>query len=196
MLRLVLLHIALVVTSLSAPPDLSGTWSIDGFMGPAPIGFPGPNAICSAKAGTPDGAGNEQLTPVGTVTADLVITQDAKTISIDRRYGGSLGTGNWKTVVNLDGSESTTVNGAATVAVRGKWEGETLVLDHHLTQKDATCSAKETLSIARDGTLSVVATNEGRASRQTYVKKTSFARSREAGYFFTGPIVSSNHCVA
>ncbi|HEX5216716.1 MAG TPA: hypothetical protein VFV98_14740 [Vicinamibacterales bacterium] len=175
MIRHLVMLFLLATTLPVRSPDLSGTWMLDGFTGPGPLGMPYENAVCGAVPGpaSPDGstAAFEQATYIGDVSAELVIAQNEKTVTIDRKYGGSVASGTWKTVVNLDGSESTTANGAATSATRGKWAESRLVIEHRVSRNGTTCAATETFELAADGTLSVIATQDARTSRQTYFKK-------------------------
>jgi len=175
-------------------PNFAGAWELDSFMGRAPLGFRNERAICelpgaprpaahlledAADSMTGDAGGLEQMTPFGTVEAELTIAQSATEITIDRRYGGSLGKSQYKDVFKLDGSENVLTAGQITSRTRSRWEGVTLVVDHSLNwgkaPNDGTCQVRETFSLDAAGTLHIVATNAAAdrvmTSRQQFRKK-------------------------
>jgi hypothetical protein len=188
----------------SSVADLSGTWALEGFHGAAPLGAPDLRAdfraICPAGAthglhtDLPLAASgpsaeflsiedrpqpHEQVTEIGTFDAELTIAQTTGAVSIERRYWGSLGSGNYKGVYQLDDSESVNVSGRMTSKTHSKWDGPRLVIQGRVTtltgQSESVCAVTETFELGPNRALLVVATGEvaghSRTSDQTYFAK-------------------------
>jgi len=93
-------------------PNFSGKWAPDADKNPAPAAGGGGGG----RGGGRGGGG------------PMTITQDAKTLTIERDMGGNA----VKTVYNLDGSESKNMqqgrNGQTEVVSMAKWDGAKLVI--------------------------------------------------------------------
>jgi Spy/CpxP family protein refolding chaperone len=92
-------------------PNFAGKWAPDADKNPAPAAGGG-----GGRGGGRGGGG------------PMTITQDAKTLTIERDMGGTA----VKTVYNLDGSESKNMqngrNGQTEVVSMAKWDGAKLVI--------------------------------------------------------------------
>ena len=143
-----------------APANFSGTWIADtaaGSSAPATAG-----GMVSARGGT-----------IGSWTPperqiEERLTQTADTLTIERRASG----GRQTYAYNLDGTESTNVNGRSTRTTKSRWDGDTLVTEGHESTTTASDTAivnsfREVRSIDNTGAMIVEATRQFEGSGQT-----------------------------
>lgn len=169
----------------AAVAALTGHWELDGFFGAAPFGLRNEHAVCALPPRTmdrrevPDGA--EQVHSIGSVEGAIVISATASTLTIERRYGGSVATGSFTGTYALDGSETTShsgdLSGRAKVTLTGNGITVSSVISRTEPAASATCALKETFQVDPTGVLHVVAVGEtgghSLTARQQYVKKTA-----------------------
>ena len=174
-----------VTLSAQAKPDFSGTWVMNvektaalngGRTGGATMGPVSAGGGSMSASGSPPAGGNT-MSVAGAAGArgpaaplELAIAQTAATLTIER--SGALPQ---KFVHKLDGTESTNVNGRATMKTKSHWQGGTLVTEgtNLIAGEDGTISVtlKEVRSLDQDGNLVIASTRtvDGNTNSSTQV---------------------------
>jgi len=173
---------AMAVSPATQVPDLSGEWTLHAYRGSTNRSDGGASGSTATFGYRPAGGGGGSAVPVGrpggrrTPAAQAVTvrqTNDALTIEEPEAAGG------WRTVYQLDGTESVNVNGSVTLRTTSRWEDGRLVTEGTQTvstgQADVTAMFLEVRTLTADGTMVIETTRtiEGRApttSRAEYRK--------------------------
>jgi hypothetical protein len=148
-------------TSVQSGANFAGTWVMErpasgGGGGMSGGGMSSVGAPASASNGMRSGGGATMGAAGGGGPIELVITQTATSLTMERRFAG---VEPQTTTYKLDGSESTNVTGRTTLKTKSRWDGAKLVTEGTLATKtdqaEIKGTIKETRWLEKDGTLIV-----------------------------------------
>ncbi|HET9372651.1 MAG TPA: hypothetical protein VFO19_20450 [Vicinamibacterales bacterium] len=191
------LFVAFAMIFLAAPAqtgaNFAGTWAMErsatgggssgsgGAMGGGAVagGMSGGGGAGAASTGASNGmrAGGGSISAAGGGSLELVVTQTATALTMERRFPG---VESQTTTYKLDGSESINTTGRATLKTKSRWEGAKLVTEGtqvvKTEQAEIKGTIKETRWLEKDGTMVVETVRQidgGAASTitQTFKKK-------------------------
>jgi hypothetical protein len=155
-LAVVLAFIAPQLTNAQGKANFAGNWIYNAAKSPQPAGGPG-----GGGAGGGGGMGGGRG---GMGGGDMVVTQDANTLSIERSRPGQDGTPvKTTTKYTLDGKETTNTTGRGESKSTATWaaDGKSLTIVTKMDFNGNTMETKEVWTLTAPKTLSIASTRQG-----------------------------------